>query len=286
MQIHRLLIFLLLFPTSLLAAQQGGVKSSGALNWSVQQSWNFDFTPLAFVQSLDNKKTFILGDDSTVHIFDQKGKVLGVLPVSSDVIDIDIEPRGKLLYLLNSKEKSFTALDISFTQKIDISTAPILGNPNAPVTLVEFSDFECPYCSKVKPLIDKLLAANKDTLKVAFKHFPLRNHRQAQPAAKASIAAQKQGKFWEMHDALFKLDKITPQLIDAAAAEIGLNMEQFNKDKNSTATRQQLAKDMHDGQSAEVSGTPSMFLNGVPVKNRSPQALQAMIDKALEQSGK
>ncbi|MBM9512526.1 thioredoxin domain-containing protein [Desulfogranum marinum] len=275
---------LLTLPATLHAAETNVMKSSGNLNWSTQKSWKMDAAPVAFVQSLDNKKTFVLGADAKVHIFDTNGKELGALPVSADVIDIDIAPRGEILYLLNKEEKSFTALNISFTQDIDVSTAPILGNPDAPVTLVEFSDFECPYCSKVKPILDKLLKANPNTVKVAFKHLPLRMHPQAETAALASIAAQKQGKFWEMHDELFKTKKISAQTIEASAQKIGLNMEQFNKDKEATATRQQLARDLFEAQKAEITGTPTLFINGVRVKSRSLQDLQAMVDQALEKS--
>ena len=275
---------LLALPATLHAAETNVMQSSGSLNWSTQKTWKMDSTPVAFVQSLDNKKTFVLGADATVHILDINGKELGALPVSPDVIDIDISPRGEILYLLNKNERSFTALNISFTQNIDITTAPILGNPDAPVTLVEFSDFECPYCSKVKPILDTLLKANPDTLKVAFKHLPLRMHPQAEIAARGAIAAQKQGKFWEMHDELFKTDKVSPQTIDAAAKKIGLNMAQFKKDIAADATRQQLARDMFEAQKAEITGTPTLFINGVRVKSRSLQDLQAMVDQALVNS--
>lgn len=275
---------LLALPATVHAAETNTMTSSGNLNWSTQKSWKMDVAPVAFVQSLDNKKTFVLGADAKVHIFNANGKELGALPVSADVIDIDIAPRGEILYLLNKGDRSFTALDISFTQNIDFSTAPILGNPNAPITLIEFSDFECPYCSKVKPILDKLLKANPDTLKVAFKHLPLRMHPQAETAALATIAAQKQGKFWEMHDELFKTEKLTPQTIEAAAQKIGLNMDQFKKDKDATATRQQLAKDMFDAQQSEITGTPTLFINGVRAKSRSLKDLQAMVDQALKNS--
>lgn len=272
---------LLLTPCVAFGAANDQLNSAGNLNWSTQQSWKIDVTPRAFVQSLDNKKTFVLGSDAKVHIYSIDGQELGAMPVSPDVVDIDISPRGETIYLLNDKEKSFTALDISFTQQIDITNSPVLGNPAAPVTLVEFSDFECPYCSKVKPVLDSLLEKNKDKLKVVFKHLPLRMHPMAESAALAAIAAQKQGKFWEMHDELFQTNNLTAETIDQAAQTIGLDMEQFKKDKAASVTRQQLAKDLLDAQKAEVTGTPSLFINGIRVKNRSPESIQQMIDTAL-----
>lgn len=275
---------LLTLPATLHAAETDIMKSSGNLNWSTQKTWKIDVAPVAFVQSLDNKKTFVLGADAKVHIYNTNGNKLGALPVPADVIDIDISPRGEILYLLNKGDQSFTALNISFTQNIDVSTAPFLGNPDAPVTLVEFSDFQCPYCSKVKPILDELLKANPDTLKVAFIHIPLRMHPQAEIAARGAIAAQKQGKFWEMHDELFQTNNLSLQTIEASAQKIGLNMEEFKKDIDAAATQQQLAKDLFEAKKAEVTGTPTLFINGVRAKSRSFKDLQAMVDQALVKS--
>ncbi len=123
---------------------------------------------------------------------------------------------------------------------------------------------------------------NPETVKLVFKNLPLRMHNQAEPAALAAIAAQNQGKFWQMHDALFGVEKLTKESIEAAAASIGLNMEQFKKDLADPATKQRLYKDMADAKKADVSGTPTLFINGQRVKNRSLPAIQATIDRELK----
>jgi len=123
---------------------------------------------------------------------------------------------------------------------------------------------------------------NPETVKLVFKNLPLRMHQQAEPAALAAIAAQNQGKFWQMHDALFGVEKLTKETIEAAAASIGLNMEQFKKDIADPATKQRLLKDMTDARKADVSGTPTLFINGQRVKNRSLPAIQATIDHELK----
>lgn len=132
-----------------------------------------------------------------------------------------------------------------------------------------------------------MLENNPQNVKIAFKNLPLTNiHNMAEPAALAGLAAHNQGKFWQMHDALFAMDTITMEKILEAAKQIGLDMDAFNRDINSEATKQRLVKDVMDAQNAEVSGTPTLFVNGRRVNDRSPQALQLLIDQELAKTKK
>ncbi len=260
------------------------INKHGELNWTEKHSWTMEVRPVALAQQLDNKKTYILGEDATIYIYTtSEGRLVGTLPVSPDIVDLAIAPRGETLFLLNGKEKTFKALDITFTRHINIDKAPVLGNADAPVTMIVFSDFECPYCSRVEPLIHQLLEANKNTLKVVFKHLPLPQiHKHAESAARAAIAAQKQGKFWELHDYFFQNKKVQEKDIEHAAKKIGLDMKQFKADWESEETRKYLEDDINDAQLAEVTGTPTLFINGVIVQNRSSDAIQQMIDQAAK----
>lgn len=123
---------------------------------------------------------------------------------------------------------------------------------------------------------------NPEKVKLVFKHLPLRMHELAEPAAMAAIAAQNQGKFWQFHDALFAQEKLTKESIEAAAVATGLDMEQFKKDLADPITKQRMFKDMADAQKAGISGTPTLFINGQRVKNRSLPAMQAIIDQKLK----
>jgi protein-disulfide isomerase len=280
-----LLCAALLLPLTVQAQEPKKNTAAGDLNWSVQASWPIPTKPVDIAQSLDNKKVFILGADSKVYIFTPDGKQLGALPVDSGVNAIDIAARGEMLYLVNDKTKTYTAIDVSFNQKIDINGAPMRGAENAPVTLVLFSDFECPWCGKLEPTLAELLTKNPDKLRIVFKHLPLPMHQQAEPAALAAIAAQKQGKFWEMHDALFQTTNWTPTVIDETAQRVGLNMAQYKADVASQEVQMQLAKDKADAQAADVVATPSMFVNGRPARDRSLPTLQKMVDEALAAGG-
>ncbi len=131
---------LLLSTLPLQAASQNAPADN--IDWSVKNTWKLPTNPLDFVQSLDNKKVFVLGADSKVYIFTPEGKKIGAIPVAKDVTGIDIAPRGEALYLISKQGKTYTALNISVAQKIDITGAPFLGDENAPVTMVVFSDFQ------------------------------------------------------------------------------------------------------------------------------------------------
>ncbi|WP_456385283.1 thioredoxin domain-containing protein [Desulfolithobacter sp.] len=274
---------LLVLPVQAHALQQRS-GTAGEVDWSIRTNWKLDTTPLDLVHTLDGKKVFVLGNDHKVHVYTAQGKKLGAIPVDKNISDIDIAPRGEMLYTISRDGKSFTAIDVSFTQNIDISGAPFLGPKNAPVTLVLFSDFECPYCAKVQPVLEQLLENNPETLKIAFKHLPLiRIHEYAEPAARAAVAAQNQGKFWQMHDKLFAAENLDNDSIMQMAEELGLNMKKFEKDMNSAETRARVLKDMRDAQQASVSGTPTMFINGHLIRSnsRSVLAIQKMIDREL-----
>ena len=252
-----------------LAAQAQEVKKtnvSGALNWTVQANWSLPAKPLDLVHSLDNKKVFILTADSKVHIFAADGRKLGEMEVEPDTVAIDIAPRGEMLYLINGRTNSFTAMDIGFSQQIDITGAPVRGKADAPVTLVVFSDFECPWCAKLEPLLAQLLAANADTVRVVFKHLPLPMHPQAEPAALAAIAAQRQGKFWEMHDAMFAdQSALAPPQLQATAERIGLEGAAFARCLADPATVRTVDADLRLGATVGVNGTPTFYVNGRPV---------------------
>ncbi len=123
---------------------------------------------------------------------------------------------------------------------------------------------------------------NQETVKIAYKHLPLRSHDMARPAALASMAANEQGKFWEYHDKLFAEQKITPASFERIATELDLDLEQFKSDMKSQRLQQIVADDTADAGRVGVTGTPTVFINGSKLKQRSLQGFQAQIDAALE----
>jgi protein-disulfide isomerase len=128
-----------------------------------------------------------------------------------------------------------------------------------------------------------VLEQNADTVKIVFKHFPLSFHAQAQAASLASIAAHKQGKFWQYHDLLYENHKtLTTQSYETFATQLGLDLTAFNRDRQSAQARDQIKADINIAKDAGVSGTPAIFVNGHRVNQRSLQVIQSMIDEELK----
>ena len=155
--------------------------------------------------------------------------------------------------------------DDKAVKQIDIGGSPSLGPADAAITVVEWADFECPHCGMAAPIIHKVVDEPefKPKTRFVFKNYPLPSHEHADPAARASVAAQNQGKFWEMHDQLFThQETLTNQDIEGFAKKLGLDMEKFKTDWNSNETKDKVAKDKEAGAKAGITGTPSIFING------------------------
>ena len=137
------------------------------------------------------------------------------------------------------------------------------------------------------PVFEQVLEKYPQDVKLVYKNFPIRNHKFATKAAIAALAAAEQRKFWEFHDLLFKnYNKLSDQKIQDIAQAVGLNMEEFEKKKNDPAIKQKVNQDFSDGRQAGVRGTPTIFINGIRLRDRSLEGFQAAIDGQLEKLGK
>ncbi len=175
-------------------------------------------------------------------------------------------------------------------EKVDISAgdAPAKGPKNAPVTIVTYSDFQCPFCSRVVPTMAEIEKNYKDKVRIAFKHLPLPFHNNAQIAAEASMAAHEQGKFWEMHDKMFAnqqaLDR--PNL-EKYAQELGLNSAKFKAALDSGKFKDYVQKDAQAAGPVGASGTPTSFVNGRKLEGAVPFAnFKTLIDEELAKAKK
>ena len=166
---------------------------------------------------------------------------------------------------------------------IPVGGSAVKGPAKAPVTIVEFSDFQCPPCGEARALVKQIVEAYPKDVKLVYKQFPLTAiHNNAMSAAKAAIAAGRQGKFWEMHDVLYQnqselgTDKLTEY-----AGKIGLDVPRWVKDFSSAAVQEEVVQEMRDGRAADVDATPTFFVNGSRVVDRSFDGFKALIEKSL-----
>jgi protein-disulfide isomerase len=167
------------------------------------------------------------------------------------------------------------------------ATGPAKGPANAPVTIVEFSDFQCPFCSRLIPSIQEVEKKYGDKVRLVFRQYPLPMHPNAQKAAEASLCANDQGKFWQLHDAMFSnQNALGVDQLKAKAAELGLNADKFNKCLDSGEKVAIVQADQKDGQEAGVSGTPAMFINGRFINGAVPvDKITTVIDDELRRAG-
>jgi protein-disulfide isomerase len=244
-----------------------------------------------------------VGANGTPAFFINGRSVVGAQPFDSfkAVIDDEIQKADKLLKAGVKPDKLYERLMADAAaapppaaapgapapgaiQNVAVGTAPVKGPANAPVTIVEFSDFQCPFCSRVEPTIKQIEEEYKGKVKVAWKNQPLPFHQFAKPAATAALAANEQGKFWEYHDKLFAnqqaLDRAS---LERYAQELGLNMDRFKAALDSNKFDGQIQQDSQEGSRLGANGTPTFFINGRQLVGAQPlDQFKAIIDDELK----
>ncbi len=160
---------------------------------------------------------------------------------------------------------------------------PVRGSASAPVTIVLFSDFQCPFCARVEPTLQRVEQEYGGKVRLVWKNQPLPFHPNALPAAEAADAAREQGKFWPMHDRLFAAQReLSPDLYARVAKELGLDMRRFDEATRSGRARTRIQEDQRLAAQIGAQATPTMFVNGEKVEGAVPfEALKAVIDRKL-----
>jgi len=164
----------------------------------------------------------------------------------------------------------------------------VRGPADAKVTMIEYSDFQCPACEAYYPVVEKLMAESSSTIRMVYRHFPLPQHANAIPAAMASEAANAQGKFWEMYNMLFtnhvdwtELNDPTPVFV-GYATKLGLDIDKFKADLSSSTLRDIITNDSNEGVKIGINATPTFFINGKAIQNpQSYEQFKSIIDAAV-----
>ena len=173
--------------------------------------------------------------------------------------------------------------DPSKRYTVDTGSAPIRGSKDAAITIVAFSDFQCPFCARVNPTLAQINQAYPDKVKLAFKHLPLRIHPDSPAAHAAAESAHRQGKFWEMYDKIFANQReIKPDKLREYAKELGLDLAKFDKDVVSPDVKKRIDADSQEADKLGVSGTPAFFINGRYLSGAQPfESFKKVIDEEI-----
>ena len=296
----------------LMFSHQGDLSDAKYEEWAKQigvnvDRWKKDKESPEIAAQIGKDSTYgqSVGADGTPAFFVNGKFISGAMPFDSfkTIIDEQLKKADELLKKGTSKEKLYEALVAENVKaapaaaapsaaagagevvKVDVGAAPVIGPKNAPVTIVVFSDFQCPFCSRVEPTLLQIRSEYKDKVRIAWKNQPLPFHPNAMPAAEAAMAAYAQGndKFWEMHDKLFaNQGQLSPAFYDQVAKEIGLNMDKFHASIEAHKDQATIQADMSAGAAVGAGGTPTFFVNGRKLVGAMPfESFKQLIDAEL-----
>ncbi|MEQ1758355.1 MAG: thioredoxin domain-containing protein [Vicinamibacterales bacterium] len=255
-------------------------------------------TAAAFVQEELSKRTKVPADGDIANFYiENRGQMQGrsleeMIPLIRQFLTNQRtgEARAELIAELRKAGPAVRVLFDAPRQQVAVSADdPADGPATAPVTLVEYSDFQCPFCQRVMPTLKQVREKYGDKVRVVWKDFPLTQiHPQAFGAAVAGNCAREQGKFWELHDRLFPNQQaLQPEAIKQYAVDAGLDAAKFNACLDSTKYQQRVQDAITEGTSHGVSSTPTVFINGRVVSGAQPfEAFAAVIDEELARAGR
>lgn len=272
-------ILLILMLSALLLPSPAFSQADPDIEMNVVQTLRLDAKPLDIAISLNGRRVFALTDTGSLLIYSPDGRLAGRVQVGEGTDIIKATPRDDVLLLGNSREKTLRVITLDMIQEIDTIGLPARGPSDAPFQVVVFSDFECPSCAHLAAVLEQVTAQYPGKIREVFMNFPLRSHRYSRTAAAAALAAGRQGRFWEFHDALFdNYDRLTPQKINEIARELKLDEGRLNRDMNHPEVVAALNRDASEVARLDVSETPTVFVNGRIFRDHSMQSFQALIE--------
>ena len=241
------------------------------------------------------KKRTSIADAEVQRFYDEHKASFGERPVDEvkaqirDHLERRRAPEAAREYVDSLRQAAKVAVLLERARTNVEPIGPTRGPADAPITIVEFSDYQCPFCRRAEPTLQQVLSRYEGKVRFVFRHFPLdRIHPQARGASEAAACADQQGKFWPFHEQLFadnaKLDRAG---LDALAEKTGLDTAAFKLCLDERRTQALVEKDVEAGSAAGVSGTPAFFINGIPLRGALPAAdFQRVIDEELAAKAK
>jgi protein-disulfide isomerase len=224
------------------------------------------------------KKRFAVADADVQRFYDEHKKNLGDRPVEDvktqirEHLERRRAPEAAREYVQQLRAATKVELLLERPRTQVEASGPMLGPADAPITIIEFSDYQCPFCRRAEPTVQDVLAKYPGQVRFVFRHFPLdRIHPLARGASEAAACAAEHGKFWEFHKELFaEKAQLERAGLDAAAAKVGLDPAAFKACVDERRTQALVENDLKAGEAAGVSGTPAFFINGIPLRGALP----------------
>jgi len=273
-------------------ALQEGLDELIADQLFAQEAKARGITPEALLQKEITEKVPPPSDADVQKVYDDNKAEIGNTPLETikpRIVEYLLQQgamnrRTALVTELKGKYKTTVALQ---PPVIDVGTGgrPERGGKNATVTIIEFSDYECPFCKRAEASVEQVLTKYGDKVRFVYRDFPLPMHANARPAAEAAHCAQAQGKFWEYHAKLFASSDLSADKLKALATEVGLDRTKFDECVAKQEFKAAVDKDAADGADAGVNGTPAFFINGRMLSGAQPlEKFQEVIDEELARS--
>lgn len=253
------------------------------VTFEIKKQLKLDETPLDVKIANSGRWLYVLTDDGYLRVYSDKGAFSGKMNVGKVFDQIEPGHSDDEVLLKSSSRKSVQVLELTYSHAINIKGSPFKGNNDAPIVIVDFTDFQCPYCAKLVPTFEKLLARYPEQIKIVYKNFPLRSHKFARKAANAAMAAHQEGKFWEFHDKLFaNYNRMSDAVINNIRKELNLATPAFDTLMNSPKIRRRVQRDVSQAIQIGVNSTPTVFINGKMQKDKRYEGFVDAIEKELK----
>jgi protein-disulfide isomerase len=279
----KILSILILFISVTVAASAGIADVDGR----ILAKLTLQVSPVDMSASRDGRWLYLLTAPGDLLIYTAEGNYNGKIQVGRGFDQVEAGAREDQVYLLNRKEKRIQVVEVTYTFDIDTSQSPYKGPADAPVVIVEYTDFQCPYCARLGSTLDQVMELYPGKIKIVYKSFPLSSHKYSWQAATTAMAANKKGKFWEVYKEIFaNYNRINDAKLKEIRNRFGLDTPEFEALMNSPEIRARVASDRNEGVQVGVQGTPTVFINGKRLNNKRPDGFRAAIDRELEASGK
>jgi protein-disulfide isomerase len=251
------------------------------IEWEILNKITLDESPKDVAVSKDGATAYILGSQNILIYSMRDNKITDTIPITAQFSQLVLSSDGERLVLTDSKSKQVSIIRVSPIYEIEVGQSPVIGKKDAPVHVVAFIDYQCPYCAKAYPVLEQLLEKYPGEVNLILKHYPLKMHRFARTASLAALAAARQDKYTEVTKAFFNnYSRLNDQTMRKYAEEAGV--KDLEAAFNDPSLKNIISQDIAVGAKVKVRGVPALFVNGRLVKNRSLGELSKMVENELK----